>query len=296
MQLSFEYDSRKDCSVAEYRGLTIKALRDCSPENPWKAWDGNAPCISLSFDHGRAYVTEYDKDAGCNLLRPFDHIGATVLRRHMAAICSAFDAFDVYNSWGGKLSDFASWLQSEALDNQASYGGSLTEHKAELLQEALDGMRESDRLECLQSIYSAIGWPALCTSTSGYSQGDYIELLFVITPQFAKAMGMENRRKYTAESWQKDMLQARDLFGAWAWGDVYGFAVEQDGETLDSCWGFYGADFDESGLASAAIESAEHMLASAAKRRQARLAELIRHKVPLALRPAELAKASAPEG
>ena len=90
-----------------------------------------------------------------------------------------------------------------------------------------------------------------------------------------------------------DLKSQADLFGAYAFGDVFGFVIEAepDGETLDSCWGYYGSDFDESGLAEAAQELANHILASAAKRRAAKLKELIRNHVPLDKRPAILAEA-----
>ncbi len=51
-------------------------------------------------------------------------------------------------------------------------------------------------------------------------------------------------------SMRKALLHARRCaqgeiaeFNAWAEGEVYGFIVEnEDGEHLDSCWGFYGDD------------------------------------------------------
>ncbi len=44
-------------------------------------------------------------------------------------------------------------------------------------------------------------------------------------------------------------------------GDVWGFDISQDGESLDSCWGFYGMDYCKH----EAIESAECCLKSSAK-------------------------------
>ena len=40
-----------------------------------------------------------------------------------------------------------------------------------------------------------------------------------------------------------------ETYGAYLNGNVYGYVAEdQDGEHLDSCWGFYGFDFEENGL------------------------------------------------
>lgn len=63
-------------------------------------------------------------------------------------------------------------------------------------------------------------------------------------------------------------------------GDVYGFVIESldsdgdpDGDCLDSCWGFYGDDFNWSGLAEAAAESLAYIRK---ERRFAKMKELIR--------------------
>ena len=51
-------------------------------------------------------------------------------------------------------------------------------------------------------------------------------------------------------------------------GDVYGYVIEEDGEHLDSCWGFYGRDY-------AMTEAKEALAYQAEKRKKddARLAE-----------------------
>lgn len=47
-------------------------------------------------------------------------------------------------------------------------------------------------------------------------------------------------------------------YKAWVEGRVYGFTVSDDaGNVLDSCWGFYGDDWEASGLLDAARESAD---------------------------------------
>lgn len=293
-KLSFDYDHALNCDVAEYGALRIVAEREqYGSECPWLNWDGNIPCISVSFGYGgRADVTEYDKDAGVDLLRPFSGstISDAMLRRHLKAIAAACDYTPEY-------------LESEARAARHYPNESLTGYKRDLLDDALGGMGTSDRLEALASIYTAIGWPALCTSTSGYSQGDYIELLFVVTPHFKKKMGMESARKYPAEFWAKDMESGRDLFAAWAWGDVYNFQIEapiswdDDGEpdeweALDSCSGYYGDDHNASGLAESAISSADYIIASRNARRIEALKTVIRNRVPLALRADIIAAAS----
>ena len=41
-----------------------------------------------------------------------------------------------------------------------------------------------------------------------------------------------------------------ETYNAWANGNVYGFVItDKEGNEVDSCWGFYGDDADENGLA-----------------------------------------------
>lgn len=289
MKLSFNFNDSTQESEASYRGLLIKAVQDPHAGNPWDDWDGSTPLV---VSYGRDSLRSYSREAGFDLLKPFSSHGIpdALLRRHMPAICAAFEPFDIYSSWGSKVATFSDWLASEAKDRTLR-GDSMTEHKRDLLQEALDGMRDRDRLSALQSIYQAIGWQALCTSSTGYSQGDYAELLLVATPAFVKSTGAPALKN--AAYWREDMKAAAELYGAWAWGNVYGYVIDQDGETLDSCWGYYGTDFEANGLADSAMNAADCLLKVAQYKREQCLARLIKNRVPLDKRPALLAVAQA---
>lgn len=294
-KLYFDYCDSTGESLATYNGLTVHAVRDDDAGNPWQEWDGNIPL--LTFDgsrHGNGF-TEYDDNTG--LLNPFtgDTISDSILRRHLPAICAAFT--DVQYGWNQEWQSFNQWLQHEALESQRNYGGNLTDIKRDLLSDAIGNMvSDSERLETLATIYRVIGWPVLCTSTSGYSQGDYIELLFVVTPTFRKATG--NTGAHNTDSyWLESMNGARDLFGAWAWGDVYGYMIDNaDGETLGACFGYYGTDFDKSGLSESALDMCNHILNNARKSRADTLKKLIKNRVPFALRAPLLDAASTVTG
>lgn len=296
-KLNFDYDARRNKSIAHYRGLEIIAVQDSDAQNPWDEWDGNIPLIAY---HNRD-LTVYESEAGFPLLSPFSSAGLSdaILRRHMKAICAAFDGFDVYDCFNFKISapgesgGFSHWLLKESKERARDYGGSLTDHKRELLSDALEGLSKSDKLETLSAIYAAIGWPALCTTSRGYSQGDYSELLFVVTPAFIKKTGAPSIKD--SAYWRRGMESAGELYGAWAWGDIYGYSIEFDGDSLSSCFGYYGSDFEESGLASAALDAANWILDTAQKRRRDKLRELISNRVPLALRAPLLAQAAQPE-
>lgn len=100
---------------------------------------------------------------------------------------------------------------------------------------------------------------------AGYRQGDYADLLIVATPEAIEEFGCTD--PVTVE----DLQSQAKLYGAWAWGDVYGYIVErvfvdpEDDEVyvteeLDSCWGFYGSDFDWSGLEEAAMSAVPELV------------------------------------
>lgn len=54
------------------------------------------------------------------------------------------------------------------------------------------------------------------------------------------------KRRKQVEEWLKAEVQTFDYYMK---GEVYGFIVEEDGEEIDSCWGFYGPDPRTNGIA-----------------------------------------------
>ena len=75
------------------------------------------------------------------------------------------------------------------------------------------------------------------------------------------------------------------LYADWAFGDVYGFRVEDsEGEVLDSCWGYYGDEHEETGLLETARQSVDCEIESRRRVRQSRLKGLVRARVPLPVR------------
>jgi hypothetical protein len=282
-RLSFEYDESSgypSVSVVEYRGLTIKAVQDESPSNPWQDSDGLAPMIWTSGDGLNDESGRYDIESPLNASRFSDYR----LGRDWAKLCAAVG-----------VSDPAA-LEAELKQERKEYGGRLADYRRDKLEEYLGELKPSgyrswgaacDYLDALETLWTMAGVEALDFQRSGYSQGDTVRGLLVALPEWREAMGIT-----AGHDMRADLERQADLFGAYAFGDVYGFVIESEGEQLDSCWGFYGTEFNESGLAEAATESADAILADAAKRKAERLKELIRNHVPLAARPAILADAA----
>lgn len=256
IKLQFEDDGSGSTLVAAAPGgFTVRIEREDYPSNPFSDWDCEPDLAVLSFGYGGSSdITEHGAGAPLN---PFRYVTDSLLRRHMRAIAAAVDI------------DPAD-LDKEARDN-AGRGDCLTSHKRDILVGAFDDLGNSDRLEAAAAIFNAIGIEALCTSSRGYCQRDYAELLVVATPEWAKDVGAPR------DTHARQLEAAAKLYGYWAWGDVYFYTIESpEGEHVDSCSGFYtddpaGAGFAESGMAEHVIPALESAIAA---RRAAIAAEM----------------------
>lgn len=279
-KLNFEWhDSRNGGEYrAEVSGFVIRAVRDDSPESPWDAWDGQPPLIVY-----------YDRslDEKGDVPNPLADMSDSFIARNWRALCKIF-----YQS------------PDAAKERKSDYEYErIADAKRELLDEWLDEIKPSrysghagDYMTALGELCELRGWPSLSTSSHGYCQRDYAELLLIFSPAYAKEIGAKWPRTKAAKAEARERLKSdAKLWGAWAWGDVYGFVIESldsdgdpDGDCLDSCFGFYGDNFAESGLAEAAAESLSYIRQERRERRLAKLKELIRARVPLAARAAIL--------
>ncbi|SUO96766.1 hypothetical protein [Suttonella ornithocola] len=75
-----------------------------------------------------------------------------------------------------------------------------------------------------------------------------------------------------------------DLLSHWANGDVFGYKVIVDGD-IESCWGFYGWEHEESGLLEQARATIDALIRDRQNQHFARLKKLIKSKVSFAYRP-----------
>lgn len=271
--LSFDYDSARGEETATYGALTIRAVRDESPANPFTDWDCEPPLL-VWYDGSLA---EY----GDGICEPLAAMSDSFISRRWRDIAAALD--------------IKPEIVSAEMRDRAK-GERIADARRDYFESALAGwpicaLSGSDYLAALAKLWAMQGVEALDSCSSGYSQGDYADVLAVAIPSWAKKVGAPR------DTHKRQLEAAVKLYGAWAWGDVYGYVIESpDGEHLDSCWGYYGSDHDESGLSEAAEETARAIYADARKRKLAKLAELIRARVPLDKRPAILAEAATLKG
>lgn len=271
-RLSWDWDAkwkRLSAAVASYRGLTIYAVQDSDAENPFEAWEGVPP--TLVYHGRRDGFSDYSDGA---LAAPFGAMNDRKIARNWRLIAHALD-----------LSPAA--VRQEIAERRADYGDTADATRRELFDEALNDMRHgngSDYLESLATLWRIAGCSAATWASRGYSQGDGAEGLSVATPEWVKQTGAPK------SSHESQCRAAGKLWGAWAWGDVYGYVVADSyDDNIESCWGFYGSDFVESGLEEATKAAADSLIRARAKARQNKAAELIRARVPLNLRPDILA-------
>lgn len=312
MQLSFDYDSRANESIAYYGGdsdsapYRVRMVQDICPENPFESWDCNFPMITDYQNRGHDF-REYDNCKGAAIDSPLQRFSDWQIIRFQRQILAALSdngaAYYYSALTGARLSSVQEDLEHHKRAYRAEYVSGRAGMAALLrdyFSEALSCVSDSDKLETLSALYDLIRIPNLCTSSSGYSQGDYAELLIVATPESLEKFGWDKARRGAADLAQALEAQA-DLYGAWAWGDVYGYIAErapldpqerEDSdawEEIDSCWGFYGDNPEKSGLAESALSAIEYDKRARKAARLGKLKELIRANAPLAARQSILA-------
>ena len=230
----------------------IDIYRDENADNPWEEWEG---CVPIMVKGGRNFRSH---DYGASDAFAFPH---NLYRRHKRALLNVFGI--------------------EAQVEGRRFQPTPDELETELHEAITDAIRGED-FDQLEAVADIIGLPCLNTSSCGYSQGDYVEILAV----WPKEWGARNRPKATPDQIREELQSAVDLFGAWAWGDVYGYVVTDTltGDEVGSCWGYYGTDHEKSGLLESARDEAKHAESSELERHNKRLKSYIRNRMPLTTR------------
>lgn len=275
--MQFSYDNRAEYETATYRGFTIKAMRDTDAQNPFTDWDCEPP-LATYYDRS---LTEYDDCGG--MLDPLSGLSDSWINRRWQEAAKAIGC------------DLAAMVADVA---DRSQGERVADVRRDYLETALSDAQPSryggnagDYFESVAALWAMRGVVAVTGYSTGYCQGHYADVLCVVTPAWAKKIGAPRA------SHKRQADYAIKLYGYWAWGDCYGWEiVSPDGDELDSVWGYYGGDHEESGLAETVREHVDHIISAARKAKADKLKELIRNRVPVALRPALLADAGRYQG
>lgn len=212
----FEWNGRD--KTATFGPLNLRIVPDDMGDNPFTQWDCQTP---VTFKAGRGYSETWDHGDG--ILDPLQDATPAWVARNRRAVYDALciDAAIFEN-------EVSEWMGD---------GDSRSDMRADMIRDSYE--YQNADFDTIAALWELRGVPALSTSAHGYSQGDYVEILAVATPEHAARCGWA--KSYPEEARRDDLETARALLGAWMFGDVYGYVIEgPDGEELDSCFGFYG--------------------------------------------------------
>lgn len=260
-KLSWNYQSDGEHAGeyhAEHNGYRVRAVLDTSPENPFTGWDCNWPISVRSPDTRTDGFTDYADDMSSEIRNPLGRFGDAALLFNQVHIAKALGFTHV----GPMLAPIDEALADVRWCKDVDV-------LREAVNDALEQDTDSSVLETCAKLYALLDIPAYVGQTDGYSQGDWREVLVVAPPEYWR-----DKFGNDAAPEPEQLAYTVKLYGAWAWGDVYGYIVEKPvanpahvladedaddepeviWEETDSCWGYYGSDFDESGLEDAALE------------------------------------------
>lgn len=234
---------------AIHNGYRIRAVRDDHPANPFENEDGNWPISVRLPDRHSSDFKDYADDVSHAIRDPLSRFTDAQLIHWQVHIAKVL---------GTSVDNILETHLGQPGEGVVKYC-----RDAALLRDALtdwveSGVESHALFDVCVALYKLIDIPAYTKQVTGYCQGDWAEVLVVAPPEVVEKFG-------ATEVKPEDLEGTANLYGWWAYGDVYGYVIEkpievdEDGdvtewEEIDSCWGYYGPDHDESGLAEAALE------------------------------------------
>jgi hypothetical protein len=246
---AYDIEPDKPFSVGPAR-VTID--QDYPAPMPWEDMDGLAPLAWWSLGRGSWEAPRDGRGHDSDLVAALDGVSETWATRHRAAIWAAL----------GLSETEAAQEEARVAHEARAWEASRPLVRLEEMARHLSEMETSDQVEAAAAIWRLRGFNVLAFQRNGYCQGDSVLGLLVHTRDFLERVGLGFPDKRTPEAIQADLEGDADLLAAWAFGDVYGYCIQdsETGETLDSCCGFYGAywrkDSDVLAEAQAALEAA----------------------------------------
>lgn len=227
-------------------------------EDPTPPWDdcGAVPVALYRYQD----TLDLEGTRGFDLLDPLAYLSDSKIKANLHKIAGDFAPFGMWNPNGlySNAQTFDAFVTEEYCERD---GFTLRNGRREFLRDILrDASRNRDFLEFVASLWTIAGVPASVITSCGYCQGDVVEILAVAHPEavaewgFTRKDGKPNFAKYR-KTCPNDLTKAADSVGAWLWGGVVGYVIEQidaddaedidedpngpEGKHLGSCWGFY---------------------------------------------------------
>lgn len=268
-KLDWQWRDRQNDQVAQINDrLRVRAVQDSDASNPFEESEGHWPMlVRVGGERSTSGKYENPGNAGVAISTPLNGASLSSCRTPDALLIHDQRAFaravgyTMANPIQVMLDEYSNLHDITDPTKHCRDGKVLRE----CLIAAVSDMNDSDRFEALEAIYKLLDIPALNTTVRGYSQGDWADILIVAVPELQAQFWGETVR--SPDEIMADLRGQADLYGSWAWGDVYGYIIEElpegidpddadddDWTETDSCWGYYGTDHSKSGLEEAARE------------------------------------------
>ena len=233
-----------------YKGYSIKIMYDSCPDCPTEFWDMCAAFLWEYSDRGFSHILssqchweqvfgkyEDNKHSLNDALGKLvvEHVNVKNIYKYIKE--STDDRF--YYDRSRKLWVFEKWHEYSKAYYESFSCTSEEWKNGDYLDEILEDINKDQLIGIIDKYAKDLvvyEW-----SSTGYSQGDYVEGVAFMTKEMAdKNLFVEN-----GKDWKEVAKEAMDAgsksIGAWMWGDVYGWVVEdEEGDHIDSCWGYYG--------------------------------------------------------
>lgn len=243
-----------DAVVGEYL-YKVVVRQENDPDNPWEAWDNQPPMVSVC---GRNFVNNYG-DADTPELNKLTK--EMVINNHEVidhALTPLFECMDEPDDPQSVLEMIYGNKIPEQFHPNAD---PLDVIRGELEYNYISGRMDTEMIDRLEEVWNWLGVQTWNTEVHGYSQGDWCRVLMVATPEWLEKSGLKDASEEVIEG---QLVSASKLYGHYMFGDVYLCEIvrlekDKDGEVvgedyIESCGGFYGPDFEASGLADYARE------------------------------------------
>lgn len=216
------------------KDLRLIIWHDNSPMNPWEDWDCEPPVMFQGGRHGM--LNDYSEGSIVDFIKEKATRGMVL--RHQVTIAEILEQ---------NLEYFKDFTADEKVD--------------ELMYETRNAS-----IEQLGKLCELFKIPYKQYTSRGYSQGDWADVLIVLTDEFFERTGCDRKNS------ESILEGTAELFNNWCWGDVYGFTVERKVEYVkltredfnngkfeevedevewefeDSCGGFFGSNFETNGM------------------------------------------------
>ena len=229
-----------------YKGYSIKIMYDDCPECPTEFYDMCGAFLwEYSDTHRLSNHCHWKQVFGKNGSSDHtlnealtqiieDHIDIKKLHKYIKADKKANFHYDRSR----KLWVFEEWDEYHKAYCEVFTCDSGKWKAGDYLWEMLDSRDKDELIDILNKCADNIAiyeW-----SSTGYSQGDYVEGVAFITKEMANKLWLRVK-----DNWKQVAMEAMEAgakeIEAWMWGDVYGYVIEdENGDHVESCYGYYG--------------------------------------------------------